>query len=170
MAAQTGRAPVWRMIVIFVAIVVVILCTDLLTKRAAFNHLNPDPRYPKVIVRGLLNLTRSENAGAVFGLGKGQRAFFITFTLLAAAGMSWAQWKHGRSSRLLTVGLGLLMGGALGNLYDRIAIGKVRDFIDVYAGRYHWPTFNVADMAICVGCGLILLYSFRTPPKDKTSS
>jgi len=168
MTAETGRAPVWRMLAVFLAIAAAVLFCDLATKWAAFKYLDPDLRYP--VIPGLFNLTRSENTGAVFGIGKGQREFFIVFSFAALIGISWAQWAHGRSSLLLTCGLGLLAGGALGNLYDRIAFGKVRDFIDVYWGEWHWPTFNVADTAIVVGCGLLLLYSLRMPPKGKAAS
>ena len=67
------------------------------------------------------------------------------------------------SQRLTLCGLGLIMGGALGNGIDRYTIGQVIDFLDVYFGDYHWPAFNVADSAICIGVGLLLIDSFRRP-------
>jgi len=154
---ERGRAR--RMTVLFSMVAGLVLFCDLLTKWATFRYL--DPQSALSIVPGLLNFRLSTNQGAVFGLGQGLRPLFILFTLAASVGILWAQWVHGRTSKLLTFGLGLLLGGALGNLYDRITFEGVRDFIDVYAGRYHWPTFNVADMAICIGCGLVVLYSFR---------
>ena len=147
---------------LFCCILFGVIFLDLLSKDLAFKFLRLG--MPHRIIPGLLSFTLSLNAGAVFGVGQGMRALFVVFTLIAAAGILWVLWAHGRSSRLLTYGLALVLGGALGNLWDRLFNdGKVRDFIDVYAGGHHWPTFNVADTAICVGAGLIILYSLRKP-------
>lgn len=167
---MTGRAAGLtdrKMAYLFGAAALLIIISDLVTKWAAFRFL--DPQAPLTVIPGFLNLQLSLNEGAVFGLGKGLRPLFVVFALVASAGIVWAQWVHGRSSLVLTGGLALLLGGALGNLYDRIADGCVRDFIDVYAGSYHWPTFNIADTAICIGCGLVILYSFRAPSPDKAA-
>ncbi len=67
------------------------------------------------------------------------------------------QWMRVEKSRLILTGLALILGGAIGNVIDRIRFGAVVDFLDVYVGSYHWPAFNVADSAICIGVGLILL-------------
>ncbi len=147
--------------VIFSGVAGVALACDLLTKALAFRYL--DPVVPLSVIPGLLNLRWSENKGAVFGLGQGLAPLFIVFTIIAAAAIIWAVRAYGRSSRLLTCGLGLLLGGALGNLWDRVVYGSVRDFIDLYLGRYHWPTFNVADAAICVGVTLVIIHAFRSP-------
>ncbi len=118
----------------------------------------------------ILNFQISRNRGAVFGLGQGMTALLIAFTIFAGAAIVWAQWRYGRSSRLLSTGLGLLLGGAIGNLYDRLLFGSVRDFIDLYFGSYHWHTFNIADAAICVGCGFVILFSFRKPPEGQETA
>ena len=167
--AAGGRgSPGRRMGFLFAPVAVGTLLADLLTKWLAFNRL--DPVTPLPVIRGVLNLRLSTNPGAVFGIGKGMGGALALFTVLAAAAVIWAAWTHGRSSLLLTWGLAVLLGGALGNLWDRLAHGSVRDFIDLYAGSRHWPTFNVADMAICVGAGLVILYSLRTrEPKGSGS-
>lgn len=144
------------------------LAADLITKHVADRALNSgaDSRIIRV-VPGCLDFRWTGNRGAVFGIGQGRRALFITFTIIASAGIVWATLSHGRRSLLLTTGLGLLLGGALGNLYDRIFISFVRDFIYLHAGRYAWPTFNVADMAICAGAAAVIIYSFRQPKENK---
>lgn len=145
---------------VFAPVAASTLILDLFTKWFAFDRL--DEFLPLAVIPGLLNFRISVNRGAVFGIGQGLGKLFIAFTVIASVGILWAAWVHGRSSRLLTWALGFLLGGALGNLWDRLVHGSVRDFIDVYAGSYHWPTFNVADTAICIGAGLIILYSWRT--------
>lgn len=140
---------------------VLVFAADLLAKALAFGRIAPGEIV--TVVPGLLNLRLSENRGALFGMGQGWGGLFVVFTIVAVVGILWAQWKYGRASRLLTVSMAVLLGGALGNLYDRVRLGVVRDFIDLHAGPYHWPTFNVADMGITVGCALIILYSFLAP-------
>ena len=144
---------------VFVLVSVAAVVTDLLTKWLAFSKL--DPFVPFVVIPGLLNFRRSLNLGGVFGLGQGMGAVFVLFTEVASVVLVWVACVYGLSNRLLGCALALLLGGALGNLWDRLVHESVRDFIDVYAGSHHWPTFNVADIAICAGCGLIILHSFR---------
>ena len=113
-----------------------------------------------------LNLVLVHNPGAAFGFlsqaGGWQRWFFIAAGL--AIGVFVAVWL-GRAARAgrgwLPAGLSLVLGGALGNLWDRIVRGAVVDFVDLYYGRYHWPAFNVADAAITVGAALVILASLR---------
>ena len=115
------------------------------------------------MIPAFLDLHLSQNRGAVFGIGQGKGTYFILFTLVAVAGIIWAVAAYGRTSRWFTFGLGCVLGGALGNLVDRLMIGSVRDFIDVHVGPYHWPTFNVADMAICIGAAIFVLWACRAP-------
>ena len=125
---------------------------------------------PHVIIPNFFDLSRTENRGGVFGVGQGQVTFFILFTLVASAVILWAAWKYGRTSRLLTFGLGCVLGGAMGNLLDRLSLGYVRDFIHCFIGRYHWPTFNIADSAICVGAAILVIHSFLTPDARRETS
>ena len=168
MTAGSDRGPGWTMGVVFGPAVVAVVISDLFTKWLAFRSL--DSETVLSVIPGLLNLRLSLNRGAVFGIGQGLGPLFIVFTLAATLIIVWVAWGHGRSSRLLTVGLALVLGGALGNLWDRLVYKGVRDFIDLYVGQHHWPTFNVADMAICTGAGLVILYSFlsRGPQEGKS--
>jgi len=155
-----------RSALVFAVIAGLTLLADFATKRLAFSRLQPGEAYQ--IIPWLLALRLSHNLGAVWGIGQGKGAFFALFTLVAAAGICWAAGRYGGGTRLLNAGLGLLLGGALGNLWDRLnrIFGEgqgVRDFIDAYVGPHHWPTFNVADSAICVGAALIMLHAFREP-------
>ena len=114
---------------------------------------------PKAIVP-FLNFTLAYNEGAAFSFlseaGGWQRWFFV----LLAVGIStliivWL-WRLPRDEKLTAAGLALVLGGAVGNLIDRLWHGHVIDFIDVYYGRYHWPAFNIADAAITVGAGFLI--------------
>jgi signal peptidase II len=90
------------------------------------------------------------------------RFFFPAVTLLALVGLLIYFVRVPSQYVLRLWGLCLIMGGALGNGLDRLWLGQVIDFIDVYWHAYHWPAFNVADSSICIGVGLLLLDSFRT--------
>lgn len=150
-------------LMLLLGLAAIVVAADLVTKHLAGRALNSTDTRIIHVIPGCLRLQWTENRGAVFGMGQGKRGLFIAFTIVAVAGIIWVAGKHGRKSLLLTTGLGLLLGGALGNLCDRIVLAHVRDFILAYAGPYKWPTFNVADMAICAGAAAIILYSFCEP-------
>ena len=121
-----------------------------------------------------LNLVLVHNPGAAFGFlsqaGGWQRWFFIAAGL--AIGVFVAVWLYrcARSGRRwLSVALTLVLGGALGNLWDRIVRGAVVDFIDVYYGRFHWPAFNVADAAITVGAAILIFTAFFGGADDRAT-
>jgi len=153
---------------IFLCTAAGLIAGDLLTKWLAFHGDNLFP--PHVIIPNCFDLSRSENRGGVFGVGQGQVAFFILFTLVASAAILWAVRKYGRTSRRLTFALGCVFGGAMGNLWDRLALGYVRDFIDAHLGPHHWPTFNIADSAICIGAAILVIHSFLTPDARRETS
>jgi signal peptidase II len=153
---------------IFICTAAGVIAGDLLTKWLAFHADNLLP--PRVIIPHFFDLSRSRNTGGVFGVGQGQAMFFILFTLVASAVILWAVGKYGRASGWLTFGLGCVFGGAMGNLWDRLALGYVRDFIHCFVGRYHWPTFNIADSAICVGAAILVLHSFLSPDARRETS
>ena len=118
-----------------------------------------------VAVLPFLNLVLVHNPGAAFGLlsqaGGWQRWFFIVAGVVIAVFISeWLRRSAPAGRPLLCAGLALVLGGAFGNLWDRLARGAVVDFIDVYYGRYHWPAFNVADAAITTGALILVLVSF----------
>ncbi len=112
-----------------------------------------------------LNFTLSYNAGAAFSFlsdaGGWQRWFFTVLALAVSLFiLRWMQTLR-RDERWMAVALALILGGALGNVWDRIVLGHVIDFIDVYYQQWHWPTFNVADSAICVGAVMLVVDALR---------
>jgi signal peptidase II len=117
----------------------------------------------KVIIPGLFNIVRSENPGVAFGIfaegsNHARTLGLVAVTIAAVGVLGWMLWKA--KDRVSSVALALITGGAIGNLYDRIYAGAATDFLDFYTGRYHWYTFNLADTAICIGAGLLILTMF----------
>ena len=118
------------------------------------------------VVPGFFNLTFVTNSGAAFGFLAGRetalrQAFFIGVSLAALAALAFAYRHFREEGRLAVTALGLIGGGAIGNLIDRLRFGRVIDFFDVYVGSYHWPAFKVADAAITIGAGLLILCSLK---------
>jgi signal peptidase II len=112
------------------------------------------------VVPNFFAITYLRNKGAAFGIladSSLRVPFFIGVSLLAIAGILWYYRNLPPGHVGQQVGLSLILGGAIGNLIDRVRFGEVVDFLDVHWYRYHWPAFNVADSAICVGVGLLLL-------------
>lgn len=116
------------------------------------------------IIPNLFNLTYIRNPGAAFGLfasggGSLRSAFFIAVSVIALVVLSLLYTKALRETCLLRFSLSLVVGGAIGNLMDRIRLGEVIDFLDFYLGPYHWPAFNVADSCITIGIGLLIFHT-----------
>jgi signal peptidase II len=114
------------------------------------------------MIEGFFSLVHVANKGAAFGFLNRedigwQNGLFIAVTLLAAMVIFLLLRGATDRERLYAAGLGLVLGGAVGNVIDRLRFGYVVDFLDFHYGDYHWPAFNVADMAICIGAGLIIL-------------
>jgi len=146
----------------FFAVFSLILILDQLTKYLirSFMSLNNSLS----IIPGFFNMVFVFNKGGAFGLFSSlnpllRAAIFIGFSLLAILALLIIYWKSSHTW-LTRLGIAFLMGGAIGNLMDRLRWGMVVDFLDFYIGRYHWPAFNVADMAICIGLGLVFLELF----------
>ncbi len=122
------------------------------------------------VVTPFLNLVLWHNPGAAFsflaGAGGWQRWFFIGVAIAVSA-VVLAMLRRSGSNRLLALALALVLGGAAGNLWDRITLGHVVDFIQLHAAGYYWPAFNVADSAISVGVVLILWDGFRASRRNK---
>jgi len=135
------------------------LAADLASKNAVFAALAEAPkRSSDPIIPGILRFTLSENEGIAFGFPV-PAPVVLAATALAIAVVIVLFAASTRADRTLHVGLGMLMGGSIGNACDRIATGRVRDFINVYIIRY--PVFNIADVLLVVGVGLILLRLIR---------
>ena len=113
------------------------------------------------LIDGFLKFEYVRNPGVAFGmfaeLAWRWRLPFFLLTLAAAGWLLTSLWSQASGTKVGRTAIGLIAGGAIGNLIDRIRYGEVVDFIDVWIGTFHWPTFNVADSCICVGTGLLLL-------------
>lgn len=131
---------------------------------------------PVTLAPKVLNLQLLVNQGAVFGIGQGKRFFFIGMSLAALAVIGWYLWHSPAKARFTHAGLALILAGALGNLFDRVAFGGVRDMLHMLPGvelpfGWHWPggvteaypwVFNVADVELLTGVGLLLLIGLFT--------
>lgn len=128
------------------------------------------------IIPGLFNLVYVTNTGAAFSMladvdSPWRHYFFLVVGLLACAGLTFYYHRFGGRRRIYAIALGLIAGGALGNLIDRLRFGAVVDFLDFHLAGHHWPAFNVADSAICVGAVLFLIVSFVEEKKtERTTS
>jgi signal peptidase II len=146
--------------VVFSLVALGILFLDQITKLIIVRSLTLGQAIP--VVPGLFNIVYVLNPGAAFGflasLPDGVRnPFFVLISVAAAVLIVAYHARHLRSQVLPSLALGLILGGAVGNLIDRLRYGMVVDFLDFYLQRYHWPAFNVADSAISAGVGLMML-------------
>ena len=115
-------------------------------------------------ITSFFDLVRYHNTGAAFSFladaGGWQKWFFTAVSIIASIVIIYLLKKH-TENKLFCLGLALVLGGALGNLYDRVTLGYVVDFLSFHINGLYWPAFNVADSAICVGVGFLLLDSFK---------
>jgi signal peptidase II len=114
------------------------------------------------IIPGFFRITHTENTGAAFSLfadspSHWKTSLLIGFSLIAMVVVSVLLWKQKRALSITGIALSLILGGAVGNLWDRIASGRVVDFLLVYVKQYQWPVFNLADSAIVIGAGLLVI-------------
>jgi signal peptidase II len=133
--------------------------TDQLTKWLVMRWL--DQGQSHIVIRGFFNLVRWTNTGAAWGILQDHNLVLTMISVITI--LTLYLFRHSfQINRLLgRVALSLIMGGIVGNLIDRVRLGHVVDFLDFYVGRHHWPAFNVADAAICVGVALYILDSWR---------
>jgi len=137
-----------------------IFVLDRVTKWIIETHVSFLDTYK--IIPGFFDIVHSQNRGVAFGLlhdstSPWRTVVLIGFSLAALVLIAGMLWKADRLDRRSMWGLSLILGGAAGNVFDRIMWGRVTDFLEFYIGTLHWPTFNVADSAIVVGSGLLLL-------------
>jgi signal peptidase II len=149
---------------IFVGLAVVVLVADQLSKSWLVSFLAPGQRTE--VVGPHVRLVHAQNTGALFGLFRDQ-AILFAFVSVGVVGM--IIWFHGNAGRntLLSIALGLLLGGALGNMADRFRYGYVVDFVDLGIGDLRWYTFNVADASI--SCAILLLLLSAILPEVRAS-
>ena len=124
------------------------------------------------IIPGFFNLIHVTNTGAAFGFLAGSKTllrqvFFVGVAVMALVIMVFVYGHLKKQGKLFVYALGLIAGGAVGNLIDRLRFGSVIDFLDFYIGSYHWPAFNVADSAITIGVGLFLLGTLLQHAEEK---
>src|SRR6202050_4628040 len=153
----------------FLALIVVLL--DRWSKRLVSAHIT---LYSNIqIIPGFFRLTHTENTGAAFSLfadspSHWKTTMLIAFSLAAMIVVSTLLWKQTRAGTVPGIALSLILGGAVGNLWDRLARGRVVDFLLFYVKQYQWPVFNLADSAIVVGAGLLVIeILFHTAPRDE---
>jgi signal peptidase II len=143
---------------VFAGLAVAVVVADQLSK--AWVVANVDPARPTRLVEDYLRLVITHNAGALFGLFQGQALIFAAVSLGVMA-LIVAYHARTGSALIMSVALGLLLGGAIGNVIDRLRFGYVLDFVDAGIGGLRWYTFNVADSAISLSIVLLLLVALR---------
>jgi len=149
---------------------VLVVVLDRWSKIWIVHHINPG--YAITVIPGVFRLTHVLNTGAAFSLFADSlsplavRNALIAFSILAVIIVGVLLWRAGRTLTLTGVALALILGGAVGNLYDRLVFSYVVDFLEVHIVHYHWPDFNVADSCIVIGACLLLIEIFRTQPTD----
>ncbi len=148
-------------LLMWLALATVLVVLDWWTKQLASANL---ALYRPVEITSWLNLTLAHNEGAAFsflaGAGGWQRWFFSIIAVIISGILLVWLWRLPNRSRLLPTAISLVLGGAIGNLIDRLRFGYVVDFIDVHVGGYHWPAFNLADSVIVLGVILLLIEGF----------
>jgi signal peptidase II len=151
----------WLMLVIAASIIVL----DRVTKLWIVGHIRPGSAI--VVIPSVFRLTHVLNTGAAFSMFESSgspllvRNLLIAFSIAAVVVVLVLIWRMGRAVTFTALALALILGGAVGNLYDRVRYHFVVDFLEVHIIHYHWPDFNVADSAIVVGACLLLLEMLR---------
>lgn len=170
------RVPLSR-ILVFLALAVLGAVADLATKQAIFAWRGlPGERDPWWLIEGYVGVETAVNPGAVFGVGAGQGLFFALFSVVAAIGiLVWLFHFRAAEDWWLTVALGCVTGGILGNLYDRLGFWWQPDYPEIWksgvrdwilwqaSSRWKWPNFNLADSLLVCGAGMLMWHSFRQP-------
>ncbi|HEU4338950.1 MAG TPA: signal peptidase II, partial [Planctomycetota bacterium] len=151
----------------FVALSLVAAALDLWTKQAAFAHI-PEGGLEVPVIEGFFSFGRTTNKGIVFGLFPQAGPVFLVISVLAVPAILAIFLSIKKPRWVLTAALALILGGTLGNMYDRVFNeGQVRDFIKFYSGQKVWPLFNIADSCICIGVLLLSLEMLFFDEKKK---
>ncbi len=154
---RAGRALSRRRgVSLFLGSALAVVALDVATKLAVYHGL--DPRKPPVRILGdMVRLTYIHNAGSAFGLFQGGRWFFVAVSAVSAGLITLLALSGRHHDRGMQCAFGLILGGAVGNLIDRLWLGVVIDFIQIGIRSHYWPVFNVADIGVTVGVGLLAL-------------
>lgn len=146
----------------WVLLAIVVFIIDIASK---FYILDRFELFETVNLLPFFSITYVRNIGAAFSIFEGQRVMLAAIALVISAVIVYMLYRNNRSQKLENLSLSMILGGALGNLFDRLYHGFVVDFLDVNFGNWHYPTFNIADCAICVGIGLFIISSYKKPKK-----
>lgn len=150
---------------IWLVLTVIIFMADIITKFIIHHTFY----YGESIrLSNFFSISYARNTGAAFSILEGQRWLLAVVAVVISLFIIYMLYKNGRNKKLENFSLALILGGALGNLFDRLYHGFVIDFLDVNFGTWHYPTFNLADCAICVGIAFFILSSFRTQKEKKS--
>lgn len=157
---------------LFLGIVMIVVLFDQATKLWIDASMARYASFP--VIDGFFNITYIRNPGAAFGFLAGapplfRSLFFLAVTIAAIGLILYYLYKNPSRGPLLTISLALILAGALGNMIDRVRLGEVIDFLDVYIGTAHWPAFNVADSAICVGAAALFWVMVNQKQESKGS-
>lgn len=145
-------------------IITAIILADQLTKFAVRSNMQVGESLP--VIRGFFSITHISNSGGALSMFEGNTALLIGIPIVAMAAALWYMEKHPKAHWTLILAIALIVGGGVGNLIDRVWQGYVTDFLDFTSLPFWNWIFNIADIAVCVGCFLIILYIFAF---DKTS-
>jgi signal peptidase II len=146
---------------VWVALIAVIIAAlDQLTKWLIQRSISPEDTH--VVIGGFFSLVNWRNTGAAWGIFQHYNLVLTAISVLTVLALCLFRHSFQLNRPGARVALGLIVGGIIGNLIDRIRVGSVIDFLSFYVGPYHWPAFNVADSAICVGVGLYIIASWRS--------
>jgi signal peptidase II len=137
-----------------------VVLLDQATKWLALRLVSPEQPVP--VIPGFFQLVNWRNTGAAWGILRDYNWLLTLISALTLVALLVFRKSFGIHQRGPAITLGLILGGIAGNLIDRLRWGSVVDFLDFYVGRHHWPAFNVADSAICIGVGLYIIYSWRS--------
>ena len=140
-------------------IAVVIAVVDQLTKWLVLGCVSEARPIP--VINGFFQIVNWRNTGAAWGIFRDYNLVLAIISVLTVLALYIFRHTFGVHRTLPAVALGLIAGGLVGNVVDRVRLGSVVDFLDFYIGRNHWPAFNVADSAICVGVVLYIIVSWR---------
>lgn len=164
--ASNARFAIWAVVAIMIVV------ADQLTKWAIIEWI---PLYDKVPINSFINLTHQKNPGAAFSFladaGGWQRWFFVVLSSIVSTVIGVWLWRIRNAGHMvLSAGLALVWGGAVGNLIDRVVLGHVTDFFQVWFGNWAFPSFNVADAGITVGAALLIIDALFFSGRDERAA
>ena len=163
---QNPKKNAWQDVMLLIYVAVPVLILDWGTKWLVQQHITQGTGIP--VISGFFNLRHDRNSGAAFGVLAGHRFLLILITIVALI-FIFTYYLRFRKSRWMQVSLGFLLGGAVGNFIDRLYLGEVVDFLQfgIVSRGLYWPTFNVADISVCIGAGMLIVYLFRNRNQDQ---